>query len=172
MPEFEHLDAPMRIGLVADTHRSSRNMRRLPVALLSGLQGCDLILHAGDVNAPWVLAALGKIAPVRAVRGNNEELPLSETLPLELYFQIGGTTVGLMHGHHAKWTARQNTLDRMRGVVDWVVYGHSHVPEIVEHDGLMMVNPGSPTQKRYQPHSTFAILTVGDTTQAKLIVID
>ena len=172
MPEFERYDPPLRIGLVADTHRSSRNPRPLPVALTSGLEGCDLILHAGDVNAPWVLAALEKIAPVRAVRGNNEELPLSQTLPLELYLQIGDTTVGLMHGSHERLTARRHTLDRMRGVVDCAVYGHSHVPEIVEHDGLMMVNPGSPTQKRYQPHSTFAILAVGDTIQAKLIEID
>lgn len=172
MPQFEQLEAPIRIGLVSDTHRSSRNSRPLPAALLDGLEGCDLILHAGDVNAPWVLNALARIAPVRAVVGNNDEPQLGQSLPLECFFRVGDTTLGLMHGHHPRMTARQHTLDRMRGIVDVAVYGHSHVPEIAEYDGLLMVNPGSPTQKRYQPHATFAILSVGDTTQATLIVVD
>lgn len=172
MPRFEHLEAPIRIGLVSDTHRSSRNIRPLPAALLEGLEGCDLIFHAGDVNAPWVLDSLEQLAPVRAVVGNNDELPLVQALPLELFFKVDDVSIGLMHGHHPRLTARQNTLDRMRGLVDVAVYGHSHVPEIAEYDGLLMVNPGSPTQKRYQPNATFAILSVGDTAHAKLIVVD
>jgi uncharacterized protein len=172
LPQFELLQTPLRVGLVADTHRSSRNARALPQTLLRGLEGCDLILHAGDVNAPWVLRELELLAPVRAVRGNNEELPLAEDLPLELYFQAGDVKLGLMHGHHHRMTARQYTLDQMRGVVDCAMYGHSHVPEVAEHEGLLMVNPGSPTQKRYQPNATFAIVTVRDMVEARLLIVD
>jgi putative phosphoesterase len=172
LPEFERFDPPLRIGLLGDTHRTSRTKRPLPVELLRGLEGCGLIFHTGDVNARWVLDELGQIAPVRAVGGNNEEEALGQALPLELFFEIGIFTIGLMHGHHAKLTARQNTYDQMRGVVDCAVYGHSHRPEIVERDGLLMVNPGSPTQKRYAPHATFAILTVGATLDARLINLD
>lgn len=139
---------------------------------MQGLEDCDLVLHTGDVNARWVLDELSAIAPLRAVGGNNEEDELDCNLDLELFFEIGAFTIGLMHGHHPKLPARQYTLDRMRGVVDCAVYGHSHRPEIVERDGLLMVNPGSPTQKRYAPHSTFAILTVDTTLDARLIALD
>lgn len=162
----------MKLGLVADTHRTSRSKRPLPVDLLLGLEGCDLICHAGDVNARWVLGQLEEIAPLRAVGGNNEEDALEQELELEHFFEIGRFTIGLMHGHHPKLTARQHTYDRMRGIVDCAIYGHSHRPEIEERDGLLMVNPGSPTQKRYAPHATFAILTVDETLQPQLINLD
>jgi uncharacterized protein len=172
LPEFEALGAPLTIGVVADTHRSSRAARQLPVGMLRGLDGCDLIFHAGDVNARWVLRELEKIAPVWVVRGNNEEQPLSVELPPELYFQAGTHRIGMMHGHQGKRTARENTAAHMRGVVDLAIYGHSHIPEIATRDGLMMVNPGSPTQRRYQPSHTFAIVTIADTIKAKIVTLD
>ena len=168
MPEFEQLTVPIRIGLTGDTHRASRNPRALPAAMLRAFAECDVIFHTGDLNAPWVLNELEKVAPVRVVRGNNEEPPLTTTLPIDLYFRAGDVRIGLMHGHHLGKTARQNTLSHMHGVVDLALYGHSHIPEIAEHDGLLMVNPGSPTQKRYQPDHTFAIVTVTDVVHAEL----
>lgn len=171
MPEFETLSNPITIGVTGDTHRSSRNSRPLPVSLVRALGTCDVIFHTGDVNAPWVLRELERIAPTRAVRGNNEEYPLSDELPVELFFVSGEIRIGLMHGHLPKGTARQNTLQRMSGVVDVGIYGHSHVPEVVRHDDILLVNPGSPTQKRYQPEPTFAIVTVTDTVQAVIHTI-
>lgn len=173
LPEFEHLNVPLKIGVLGDTHRSSRNPRALPIGMLRTLETCDIIFHTGDVNAPWVLRELEKLGPVRAVRGNNEEPPLSRDLPLELYFRAGNVRIGLMHGHHLGKTARQNTLAHMGGVVDLAIYGHSHVPEIAEHSGLLMVNPGSPTQRRYQPEHTFAMVTItgDDEIDAQLITL-
>jgi uncharacterized protein len=168
LPEFERLSNPIRIGVAGDTHRSSRNPRALPVGLRDAFLTCDIIFHTGDVNAPWVIRDLERIAPVRAVRGNNDEMPLSRDLPVELFFESGGIRIGLMHGHLPKGTARQNTIVRMTGVVDLAIYGHSHVPEVVEHEGLMLVNPGSPTQKRYQPDATFAIVSITDTVVADI----
>lgn len=172
LPEFERFETPMRIGIVSDTHRSSRNTRPLPAALLDGLQGCDLIMHLGDVNAAWVLDVLGEIAPVRAVQGNNDEPELLERLPWEHFLKIGPHRIGMIHGHGTRFTARETTLKRMVGLVDCAVYGHSHRPEVVERDGLLLVNPGSPTQKRYAPQHTYAMMDVGDQIEAELIVLE
>lgn len=162
----------MRIGVLGDTHRTSRSQRPLPTILMQSLAECDLIFHTGDVNARWVLDELSMLASVRAVSGNNDESDLLRDLALEHFFDVGGLTIGLMHGHHPRLTARQYTYDRLRGVVDCAVYGHSHRPEIVERDGLLMVNPGSPTQRRYAPHATCVILDVGETIDARLITLD
>lgn len=172
MPEFERVDGPITIGVVGDTHRSSRSRRPLPQELREGLEACSLIFHTGDVNARWVLDELAAIAPVHAVAGNNDEDELLRELPLERYFEVGTLKVGLIHGHHPRLTARQYTYDRMRGVVDCVVYGHSHQPEVEEREGLLMVNPGSPTQKRFAPHSTFAMLTIDEEIHARIVRID
>lgn len=140
--------------------------------MLRAFDGCDLILHAGDVNARWVLRELERIAPVRAVSGNNEEPPLGTELPDELFFQAGEVRIGLIHGHHPKLTARENTFQRMRGVVDLAIYGHSHVPEYIERDGLLMLNPGSPTQKRYQPRPTFAMVTIDRGVDVEVLTLE
>ena len=129
-------------------------------------------MHLGDVNAPWVLETLAEIAPVRAVQGNNDEPELLERLPMEHFLEIGGHRIGMIHGHGTKFTARETTLRRMVGLVDCAVYGHSHRPEIVERDGLLMVNPGSPTQRRYAPEHTYAMMHVDDRISAELIVLE
>jgi len=174
LPEFEQISAPLRVGIVSDTHLVDP-ARGIPARVLEPLAGCDLIFHAGDISGAWVLEQLEAIAPVRAVYGNNDEFLLRSRLPIERYFQLGKHRVGLLHGHtgaHEKhMTARNRALERMRGVVDCVVYGHSHRPEIVERDGLLMVNPGSPTQPRWAPSSTLAIMEVGETIAARLIVV-
>lgn len=173
MPAFETLPFPARIGLVADTHLI--RPRPLPAALVDGLSGCDVIFHAGDISRSWVLDGLGAIAPVHAVYGNNDDgdPDLMRALSFERYFRCGPHRIGLIHGHHhagaARVTARQYVSDRMRGVVDVVVYGHSHRPLIEERDSLLMVNPGSPTQPRWAPRATWGVLQVGDTLQARLI---
>lgn len=173
MPEYEVLPFPARIGLVADTHLFCP--RPLPAPLVEGLAGCDVVFHAGDISRAWVLDQLGAITTVYAVYGNNDDgdAELMRTLPFERYFRCGWHRVGLIHGHHhggvSRMTARQYVSDRMRGLVDWVVYGHSHRPMIEERDGLWMVNPGSPTQPRWAPRATWGILQVGDDIQARII---
>jgi hypothetical protein len=153
----------VRIGLVSDTHRVNP-ATRLPAALLRSLVGCDFIFHAGDVNVAWVLETLERVAPVRTVFGNNDSDELRSSLPRVLYFRSGPFSLGLIHGHvdTGRQTAWQHTLATMRGVVDCAIYGHSHRPEITTRDGLLMVNPGSPTQPRYHRIPTYAILEVRD----------
>jgi putative phosphoesterase len=173
LPEFEVLPHPARIGLVADTHLVTP--RPIPASLVEGLRDCDLIFHAGDLVRPWVLDRFAQIAPVYAVYGNNDETvpALMRELPFERYFRCGSFRIGLIHGHHharvARVTAREYVFDRMRGVVDWVVYGHSHRPMVEERDELWMANPGSPTQPRWAPKPTYGVMEVGETIQVKLI---
>ena len=172
MPAFETLANPIRIGLVADTHR--RNPRRgLPAALLDGLAGCDLIFHAGDISERWVLETLSEVAPVRAVVGNNDSFELVRELPEERFFVSGSHRIGLLHGYSdmatRAVTAKVWTLDRMRWLVDCAVYGHSHQPEITEREGMLMVNPGSPTDFRWAKGPTYGILEIGEVIRARLI---
>jgi uncharacterized protein len=174
LPEFEQLDVPIRIGVVSDTHLVNPE-RGIPDRVLDLLQGCDLILHAGDINRLWVLDELRQVAPVHAVVGNNDAPELQESLPVERYYKIGPHRIGLLHGHALEGrrpaTARNVALDRMRGVVDCVIYGHSHKPEIEHREGMLMINPGSPTQPRWAPAATIAILDVGDLIGARLIEV-
>jgi len=173
LPEYEVLRHPARIGLVADTHLVMQ--RPLPPALLDGLATCDIIFHAGDILRPWVLERLDAIAPTYAVYGNGDEdePELMRTLPFERYFRCGEHRIGLIHGHHhagrSRMTAREYAYDRMRGVVDWAVYGHSHRPLIEQRNGLWMMNPGSPTQPRWAPGPTWGVLEIGERIQARLI---
>ncbi len=152
----------MRLGLVADTHRPSRLPVFLPEELLRGLDGCDLILHLGDFNAPAVLERLQELGPVLGVYGNNDDPGLVEMLPRERFLEIGAWKLGMLHGHDSTLTARQLALREMKDRVDCVVYGHSHWPDLARREGLLMVNPGSPTQRRRAPARTFAIMTVDD----------
>ncbi|CAN5634646.1 metallophosphoesterase family protein [soil metagenome] len=137
-------------------------MLGLPDVMLSGLEGCDLILHAGDLNSLDVLRRLGEVAPVVAVSGNNDEPEVLKHLPAERVFNAGRHTIGLMHGHLPRPTARQSAVQVMRGKVDCVVYGHSHIPDLSDEGGLLLVNPGSPTQRRSAPHRSYAIMMVDD----------
>jgi hypothetical protein len=158
LPDGINIATPARLGLVADTHRSSARPRPLPSDLLDGLAGCDLILHLGDANARWVLERLGAIAPVLAVHGNNDEPDLQRSLPRERIFDIGRWRIGMLHGHGPAGTAKQIVRERMLGKVDCAVYGHSHRTDDSEFEGMRMINPGSPTQPRWAPGRTFGIM--------------
>ena len=140
--------------VIADTH-VPRRARALPQGLLAHLRRADLILHAGDLMVGDVLEELGAYAPVRAVRGNLDppELELPETLE----FDFGGVRVAMIHDSGRK-QGRRARLRRRFPDARVVVFGHSHIPFLEDEDGFMLLNPGSPTDRRRQPHHTFALL--------------
>lgn len=168
-PEFEPVAIPARIGLVADTHRPSGSRLGLPAEMLRGLDGCDLILHAGDLNSLDVIEQLGRIAPVAAVYGNNDEPGTIAALPLTRFFSAGVHKLGLIHGHIPGRTARQSAIQVMEGVVDCAVYGHSHIPDVSMENGLLLVNPGSPTQRRWGPHRCYAIMSIDEEIDVEIV---
>jgi putative phosphoesterase len=138
--------------VIADTH-IPRRVRALPEALSPYLKGADLILHAGDLMDPALLGELAAYAPVEAVRGNLDPEGLPETLALG----FGGAKVAVIHDSGPK-RGRQARMRRRFPEARVVVFGHSHIPFLEDEDGLMLLNPGSPTDKRRQPRHTFALL--------------
>ena len=140
--------------VIADTH-IPRRARALPEGLLPHLARADLVLHAGDLMDPALLDELALYAPVRAVRGNLD--PPDLDLPESLEFEFGDIKVAMIHDFGRK-QGRRTRLRRRFPDARVVVFGHSHIPFLEDGDGLMMLNPGSPTDRRRQPHHTFALL--------------
>ena len=156
-------------AVIADTH-IPRRARGLPEALLPHLKGADLILHAGDLMAPSLLDELEGYAPMRAVRGNLDppELDLPETLE----FEFGGVPVAMIHDFGPK-RGRRNRMRRRFPDARVVIFGHSHIPLLEDEDGLMLLNPGSPTDRRRQPRHTFALLWMEDGgVRAEILVLE
>ena len=116
-----------------------------------------MILHAGDLMDPALLAVLGSYAPVFAVRGNLD--PPEARLPETLEFDFGDVRVAMIHDSGRK-QGRRNRMKRRFPEARVVVFGHSHIPWLEDEDGLLLLNPGSPTDKRRQPDYTFALLRV------------
>lgn len=155
----------LRVGVVSDTH-APRFWKGLPERVAEELRGVDLVLHAGDVCVPSVLDELAALAPVHVVLGNNDGADVAawgapETLELEL----AGVRVAMIHDAGAK-QGRVRRMRRRFPDADVVVFGHSHIPwdETSEDpdDGLRILNPGSPTDKRRQPHGTLGHLVLVD----------
>lgn len=140
--------------VIADTHIPHR-ARALPLALIPHLERADLIVHAGDLMDPAVLDELAAHAPVRAVRGNLD--PPEAALPETLEFELGGVEVAVIHDSGPK-KGRWNRMRRRFPDARVVVFGHSHIPWLEDEGGLLLLNPGSPTDRRRQPEYTFALL--------------
>ena len=129
----------VRIGLISDTHGLLR-----PEAALF-LRGCDHIVHAGDVGDEAVLDALREIAPVTAVRGNNDMGEWALLLPQTQTLRIGHAVLFVLHD------IKDYPAQRVPADVQVVVCGHSHQPQITRNGaGLMVINPGSAGPRRFK----------------------
>jgi hypothetical protein len=147
--------------VLSDTH-SPRRWKGCPPALVPHLEAADVILHAGDVCTPDVLDLLSTFAPVHVVMGNNDVPEVAEWgAPESLEIELAGVRVGMVHDSGP----RQGRTARLRQQfpnADLVVFGHSHIPLDETGDGLRILNPGSPTDRRRQPAGTFALLDLRD----------
>jgi putative phosphoesterase len=139
-------------AVIADTH-VPRRARAMPESLAPHLGRADLVLHAGDLMDPALLDQLAAYAPVKAVRGNLDPPGLPESLE----FEFGGARVAMIHDSGRR-QGRRTRLRRRFPEARVVIFGHSHIPFLEDEDGLMLLNPGSPTDRRRQPHHTFALL--------------
>jgi len=167
------LPVPLTIGVLADTHVVAQGVRRLDPAIpdLFARLGVGLILHAGDVNTASVLRLLEEVAPVLAVQGNGDDADLRASLPLTVRFRVGRFSFLLLHGHGDR-TAR-TAARRHAGLVDGVVYGHSHIARSEIVDGTLLLNPGSAADRRWQPHFGVGLIRVtADRVTPDLILFD
>jgi uncharacterized protein len=134
------------IGAISDTHGLLR-----PQAL-AALAGCDPIIHAGDVGTPDVLARLGALAPVHAVRGNVDHGAWSANLPVTQRIDIDGFRIYVLH---ILAELDPESADN----VDAVIYGHSHQPKIETKNGILFFNPGSAGPRRFRLPITVGRMT-------------
>jgi putative phosphoesterase len=146
-----------RVGLISDTHGLLR-----PEAV-SFLRGSDFIVHAGDICEPGVLEALAAIAPVAAVRGNNDRGAWAESIRETELLEIAGQHVYVIHDLAGL------DIDPVAAGVRVVVSGHSHKPSIGERDGVLYVNPGSAGPRRFSLPIAAAELRIdGDAVSAQI----
>lgn len=149
-----------RIGVLSDTHIPKR-APRVPDAALRHFEDVELILHAGDLSWLAVVNQLEAYAPVVAVQGNVELADVTEKLPLKREVVVGGCAIGVVHILGDRQDHRRNAR-REFPAARVVVFGHSHIPYTEDADGLLLLNPGSATDRRMQPHCSLALLTITD----------
>ncbi len=136
------------VGVISDTHGLLR-----PEAI-TALRGVQLIVHAGDIGSADVLAALATLAPVVAVRGNNDRERWARRIPLAQTVEVCGSRIHVLHDVH------DLRDDPARAGYGAVISGHSHRPLIAWRDGVLYLNPGSAGRRRFTLPVTVARLSV------------
>ena len=146
-----------RIAVLSDTHGLLRP------EVLTAIDGCDAIIHGGDINKPEIIERLQEIAPLFVVRGNNDKA-WAELISATLTFQIEDCRFFLVHN-------KKEVPKTLTGI-DAVIFGHSHRYFEENIDGRLWLNPGSCGKRRFDQEITLAILTVdGSTLSTQKVVI-
>jgi uncharacterized protein len=151
----------LRVGLISDTHGLVR-----PQAS-AFLQGCDHIIHAGDICEPGVLETLSKIAPVTAVRGNNDHGEWAAALAARELLQFDEVRIEVLHD--------LADLDRepVAAGVNVVISGHSHKPLLERREGVIFINPGSAGPRRFRlPVAVGELLVSGASVTPRIVLLD
>ena len=147
----------MRVVVLADTHLRVGRARQLPDSVWAAIADSQLVLHAGDVVDASLLDALkARQVPYRVVLGNND-LTLRDSLPERLELDVEQVRVAMVHDSGAT-NGRAARLRKWFPDAQIVVFGHSHTPCNEWHDGQLLFNPGSPTERRRQPTRTFGVI--------------
>lgn len=161
----------MDVAILSDTH-SPRFWKACPPRVAAALEGVDLILHAGDVCRAETLEELAAYAPVLVALGNNDGPDVAAWGAQEVVeTTLDGLRVAMVHDSGPA-AGRGRRLRRRFPDADLVVFGHSHIPWDETHAGQRHVNPGSPTDRRRQPHGTMARMTVADGRIATLRLLE
>ena len=149
---------PLTVGVIADTHIPDRVSELHPcIQPLFEEVGVSHILHAGDICSTQVIKQLSRVAPVTAVRGNRDIMV--PNLQMVEYVEVGGARIALVHGHGSLWKYLWDKwqfwffgyqlkrylplLTRAAASAQAVVFGHTHHPELLMHEGRLLFNPGS-----------------------------
>lgn len=151
----------LRVGLISDTHGLIRPEALQPLA------GCDHIIHAGDIVKPDILDDLRRIAPLTAVRGNNDRGDWASALPEFEVVELGKVLVYVRHDR------AELDIDPAAAGFRVVVCGHSHKPLVETRDGVLYVNPGSAGPRRFKlPIAVGELLVEGEKVEARIIEIE
>ena len=145
---IERVGTTVRLGIISDTHGLLR-----PQAM-AFLRGSDRILHGGDIGNAEILARLSTIAPVTAVRGNNDDGAWAEAIPETECFEFGGIHVYAVHD------LSRLDIEPSAAGIRVVVSGHSHKPMIEQRHGVFFVNPGSAGPRRFKLQISVADISI------------
>ncbi len=140
----------MIIGVISDTHG------KITKNALEALKGSELIIHAGDVGDPKVLATLEDMAPVYGVRGNMDMGRWAQVLPMSQVIDVGEMSIYVLHN------IEMLDIDPKAAGFNAVIYGHSHIPKEERRDGVLYFNPGSAGPKRFRLPICLGILRIED----------
>lgn len=148
------------VGLISDTHGLLR-----PQAL-EALRGCDRLVHAGDIGDPAILDRLRELAPLTAVRGNNDRGDEYAAVPASATLQFGAVKLHLLH------QLDELQIDPVAEGVQVVVSGHSHKPLAEQRSGVWYVNPGSAGPRRFSLPVSVALLRIdGGAIEVELLTL-
>ncbi|HLK94934.1 MAG TPA: metallophosphoesterase [Nocardioidaceae bacterium] len=151
-------DGPIQLVIMSDTHLPRH--KRLPAPLWQAVDAADVVVHAGDWCDVATLDALSSRARrLIGVRGNNDDDEVCARLPEVAYETVGGVRLAVVHETGGK-QGRERRAAAAYPDVDVLVFGHSHIPwDTTAATGLRLLNPGSPTERRAQPHCTYLTAT-------------
>jgi uncharacterized protein len=150
-----------RVGLISDTHGLLRPEAK------AFLEGCDHIIHGGDIGTPEILDQLAALAPLSVVRGNNDRGEWAVDLAETQLVQIGEVLFYVLHD------IAQLDIDLRAARIRVVVCGHSHVPSVTERDDVLYINPGSAGPRRFKLPITAGELTItGSAVSARIVRLD
>jgi putative phosphoesterase len=152
----------MRLLLISDTHLP-RRARDLPAPVWAEVAAADVVIHAGDWCEVGLLDALERRARrVIGVFGNNDGPELRRRLPEVARAELGGVRIAVVH-ETGPAKGREARCARDYPDTDVLIFGHSHIPwDTTTDTGLRLLNPGSPTDRRRQPHHTYLTATAAD----------
>jgi len=160
----------MKIGVVSDTHIPTL-VPEIPKALLAGLKGVDMIIHAGDILEIKVIEQLRRVCPdVKAVWGNMDPCEIRKELPEKEVISVGPHRIGVIHGRgHPDGLIDLVTEAFKNQDIDIFIFGHSHRP-LNRRDGKKLYfNPGSPTDTIFAEYNSYIIIAIGYQVNAQII---
>jgi putative phosphoesterase len=147
-----------RVGLISDTHGLLR------LEALAFLRGSDFIVHAGDIGDAAVLEELRRLAPLTAVRGNNDKGPWAKSIAETEVLEVGEVSIYVLHD------LAELDLDPVAAGFRVVVCGHSHHPSVEDRDGVLYVNPGSSGPRRFKlPIAAAELQVAGSSVKARIV---
>lgn len=142
--------------IISDTHRGV-----LPDQLEDDIKKCDIIIHAGDftgVDYYYYLLSFGK--EIHGVVGNGDRDDLVRLLPVKKRFNVEDVSFALMHGWGAPFGIRKRIMKEFENDWDILVYGHTHMAYDAYKNGKLILNPGSPTDKRFAPYFSYIKMSI------------
>ena len=147
-----------RIGLLSDTHGLLRSEAK------AFLKGSDYIIHGGDIGDPKIMEELALIAPVTAVRGNNDKGIWAGMLPVNDCLKVGEVFIYVLHN------LAELEIEPVAKGVQIVVTGHSHKPLVYDHEGVLYINPGSAGPRRFKlPITVAEVIVSGRSVSARIV---